>query len=145
NVGTVTHISTATSSGTVTVNSLIGSNVITVIQNSATSQLSLLNGLNAFGALIIKAGTVQATEGTAGQTTALGLGSVTLGDTAGSLAATLSLGGTISIFANPVVLGGTSGLLIIKTTSSSTAVNFSGGITGTNNVTIQTGTTTAPM
>jgi hypothetical protein len=141
NAGTLTH--TGTSSGTVTINSLIGSNVTQVVQNSATSQLTLTNSSNAFGSLFIKAGTVQATQSTAG--TILGLGSVTLGDTAGSAAANLSMGGTASTFSNPIVLGGTTGLLTIKTANSSTGVTFSGGITGANNVTIQSGTGTAAM
>lgn len=143
NVGTITH--TGASTGTVTINSLIGSNVTQVIQNSATSAMNLANGANAFGALIIKAGNVQISQNTAGQLSAGGVGTITLGDSSGTAAATLSGQGTQPTFSNPIVLGGTSGLLVIRSINSGTAGFFTGGITGPNSVTLQSGTGTAAL
>lgn len=139
NDGTLAH--TGSGNGAATISSVIGANVTEVIQNSATSQLNLSNGTNAFTALTIKSGSVQGAQNTAGQTTSLGTGTVTLGDSTGSASATLIAQGTQANYANPIILGLTSGTLTIRSVNTGTIVNFTGGITGTNNVTIATGAT----
>lgn len=142
NTGTVTH--TGTGTGVTTINSIIGANVTQVIQNSATSQMTLANGANQFGSLWVKAGTVQLGQnGTATQTSAGGLGTITLGDNTGSAAAILQLQGTVPNFSNPLVLGSTTGLLTLRLQNTGTSATFTGGITGNNNLTISTAGTGA--
>jgi len=146
NGGTVTH--TGSGTGLTTISSIIGSNVTQVIQNSATSPLTLSNGLNAFGALFVKAGTVQISQNTVGQLSAGGAGTITLGDSTGSANATLQLQGTQATFSNPIVLGSTTGLLTVQLQNTGTSATFSGGITGNNSVTLSaagTGTGTASL
>ncbi len=142
--GKLTNASTGT--GQVTISGLITSSVTGIIQDSATSKMVLNNGNNAFTVdLLIKQGTLQGSQGTAGQLTSLGFGSVRLGDTAGSASAALELNGTQSTFANPIILGTTSGALAIQSANTSTAVNLTGGITGNNSVAFNTGTGTAAL
>jgi fibronectin-binding autotransporter adhesin len=141
NIPTITNSGTGT--GLTTISSLIPSTVNSVVQNSATSQTLLNNGLNAFtGGVTIKAGILQASQNTAAQLTALGTGSVTLGDVSGSADATLRLQGSQATFTNGVILGGSTGTLRIASMNTGTVVNLNGGITGTNNVVLDSGTNT---
>lgn len=105
-----------------------------------------LSGVNTFnGGLTIKAGTVIGTV----SASVFGPGTITLGDTSGSNSAALQINTTGLTYANAIALaaGGT-GTLEIGTPVNAAAVNttFSGGLTGTNNLTINnqsvSGTTT---
>lgn len=136
NAGTITHDGTGT--GTVTIGAIIGSNVTSVIQDSATSSLNLTNAANAFGNLVIKSGNVQVGENSSGATT-FGNGTIYLGHSEGSSDARLTVQGTNVLTANPIVLGATSGTLTIASVNSGTAVTLTGGITGNNNVSFITG------
>ena len=91
-----------------------------------------LSGVNTFSSLTIKNGTVQAST----SISAFGAGSITLGDTTGSNAATLSSSINGGSFGNAIVLATnpTAGLLTITMTTNNQT--FSGGVTGTNNLTI---------
>jgi len=128
NAGAIINAGTGT--GTTTINSVIGTNVLSVVQNSATSALTL-NGANTYtGGTIIKAGTLNA--GTVAN--ALGTGVVTVGDPSVNKAATLNgnFGGTI---ANPIVLAtGVTAPLTIGTSNTAAGQIFSGGVTGNNNL-----------
>jgi fibronectin-binding autotransporter adhesin len=128
NTGTIQNIGTG--SGGVTISSVIGANVSEVDQNSTTSSLTL-SGANTFSGtgLKILAGTVTAST----SSTALGAGAVTLGS--GSNNATLQVGTTGLSFANPLVLN-SAGTLIIANTGAAVSTSFSGGVTGTGNLTI---------
>lgn len=110
-----------------------GANSLT---KAGTGQLTITNIANNFtGGLVIRAGLVEAQQASAGTT--LGGGTVTLGD--GSANATLQLQGGAASFNNPIVLGGSGTVLTISTRNSGTAVNLSGGITGTGNLTLNNG------
>lgn len=93
----------------------------------------VLSGANTFSnGLTIKAGTVSLTTSTSAGGGS-GTGTITLGDTSGSIAATLQ--GDGRTFANPIALAtGTTGTLTVQ--PSATACIFSGGVTGTNNLTL---------
>ncbi len=95
----------------------------------------LSNGTNSFGSVTIVSGTLQGSQGTAGQLTSLGSGSVTLGDIGGSATATLEAAGTLPTSPRtPSSWGGTSGALTISVSNTGTTATFTGGITGANNV-----------
>lgn len=142
--GTLSNVSSG--SGQVTLSGVIGAGVTGITQNSAASKMVLSNGANAFTAdVLIKQGTVQGSQSTAGQLTSLGLGSVRLGDTGGSASATLEANGTQPTYANPIILGTTTGTLTITSTNTSTAATFSGGITGNNSINFNSGTGSAPL
>jgi len=130
NIGTVTNAST--SSGSVAVSSVIGSNVTGVYENS-TNSLLILSAANTFGGLTVDAGIVE------GETnaTAFGGGNITIGNSAGgSSNATLDNVSTGLSYANPIVLASsTTGTLTIEN-GGSYATTFTGGITGTNNLVI---------
>ena len=101
-----------------------------------TSGTVTLSGGNGFsGGLTIQSGTVVASA----SAFALGAGTVTLGDTTGSNAASLLAGGTTSplTYSNPIVLAnGTTGALTIGNTGTDISATFTGGVTGTNNLTL---------
>ncbi len=152
--GTITN--SGTGSGTTTISAVIGTNVTGVIQNSATSQLTL-SGANTFtSGLTIKAGAVR------GQTSNNCFGAdsnvITLGDTSGTADTTIVNGGSITL-ANPItVAAGSSGVhSIVATTNGGITLNgaitlannllltsptnnyslvINGGITGTGNITL---------
>ncbi len=129
NAGTVTNSGTGTA--TTTISGIIGLPVTGVFQNSTSSALTL-SGANTFaGGLTINAGLVNLLT----SSTAAGTGTITLGDTAGSLPATLQASTTALTFANPIVLGGTSGQLTIQNNNIA-LTTFSGGITGSNNLVV---------
>ncbi|MDO8675227.1 MAG: filamentous hemagglutinin N-terminal domain-containing protein [Candidatus Omnitrophota bacterium] len=130
NTGTVTNSGTGT--GTATISAIIGTNVTNVIQNTTTSVLNL-SGANTFtgSGLTLKAGKVFGSV-----SAAFGAGTVTLGDTSGTAAVELRSTAALTI-TNPIVLAtnATAGALQISCSTSST---YSGGVTGTNNLTILT-------
>jgi len=136
--GSINNTGTVTNSGSgtvgVTISSVIGSNVTEVIQNSSTSALTL-SGANTFtgNGLTILKGTVRGTT----SANAFGTGSVTLGNSAGgSDDANLEVGTSGLTFANPIVLASnTTGTLTVKNLNS-VAATFTGGVTGTNDFTI---------
>src|SRR5439155_14578874 len=103
---------------------VIGVNVTGVIQNSATSQLTL-SGVNTFtGGLTIKKGTVNGTTSASAFGAAASV--ITLGDTSGSSDATLN-GAFAGTHANPIaVASGSSGTLTITNAAASV---FSGAMT----------------
>ncbi|GEM_PF-3769849 len=134
-IGTITN--SGTGSGTTTISAVIGTNVTGVIQNSATSQLTL-SGANTFtSGLTIKAGTVQA-ETSNSAFGGSGTGTITIGDTSGTANASLKGNtGTALTFANPItVVAGSSGTLSITSANSTADSTFSGAITLNNNLTI---------
>ncbi|MCX6719769.1 MAG: autotransporter-associated beta strand repeat-containing protein, partial [Candidatus Staskawiczbacteria bacterium] len=104
---------------------------------------TILSGANTFtGGLTIKAGIVQGKTSAA----AFGNGIVTLGDTSGSVAATLQAGTTGLTFGNRIVLSnGTAGKLTIGNTGTAISTTFSGGVTGANNLTINSNATTGTI
>ena len=118
--------------------------IASVIKNNSGNATALtktgagnltLSGANVFtGGMAIKAGTVLATNAGAlgsNATGGSGYGTVTLGDTSGSTAATLLLGATVN---NLIVLSsGTAGTLTLGSTGNVTA---GGLITGANNLNI---------
>lgn len=134
-VGAITHSPTGT--GATTISAAIGSNVTEVVQSSSTSTLILTNLTNSIAALTIKSGILEGQRAAAG--TPLGTNAITLGDSSGSANASLQFQGTAATFANPVVLGASTGLLSIRTRNGSTAVTFTGGVTGANNVRFDNG------
>jgi autotransporter-associated beta strand protein len=138
--GTITN--SGSGSGTTTISAVIGTNVTGVIQNSATSQLTL-SGNNTFTSaggnqgLVIKAGTARLQT----STNAGGAGTITIGDTSGSASATLVGGNLAAItFANPItVTSGSSGTLSIVSSGDFNGNHtFSGLIALNNNLTLTT-------
>ena len=127
--GTITNSGTGT--GVTTISGIIGSNVTGVVQNSASSQMSL-TGVNTFsGGVTIKAGTLSS-SGTFG----LGTGTLVLGGTSGSADATYILGNSVTI-TNPITVqaGSSANTLAISVGALNKAV-MSGPITLNNNLTL---------
>ena len=95
-------INSGTGTGTVTISGTIGTNVTSIYQNSATSQLTLSKAGNTFaGGLYINAGTVYDGGNNAG---AFGMGVIYLGSIGSSDSATLQTG-LISIDStNPIIV-----------------------------------------
>ena len=124
NAGSITNSGTGT--GLATISGAIGANVTTVTQNSATSAMTLSGANSVYTAgVTITSGTVKA-----GSATALGSGTVTMGD-----------GGTLDLNANAPVTGllssayGTSkvintGILKTLTISGTGAATYAGAIGG---------------
>ena len=139
---TITNNGSGTGSFLVGGNGAINNTVSKFVQDSATSSLRLRNiGGNTFaGGVEIKKGTVNFGNNASN----LGTGTVTLGNGAGGTdAATLDVGDNSNqSFANPIVLASTTtGPLTIRLTEDSTldshSKTFTGGITGSNSLTIQ--------
>ncbi len=138
--GVVNHTGTLTNSGsgtgTTTISGVIGTNVTRVIQDSVNSQLRL-SGANTFtGGIWIKAGSVLGNSNVA----AFGAGTITIGDSATNLDATLigNLTST-SVVVNPIVLSsGVTAKLTIASPNTGSQNTFSGGVTGTNNLLLST-------
>ena len=144
--GSPTLTNNGTGSGIVLIAGTLGSSVTKVVQDSATSTLSLRNGFthNTFGSLEIKKGTVSFGNSPLFGATNLGAGTVTLGNSAGGNdAATLAPADNNNVsFANPIVLAAnTTGLLKIRLGEddlvNSHSKTFTGGITGNNSLTIE--------
>lgn len=114
-----------------TIGSIIADNTsATALVKSGNGTLTLNSANSYTGGTIIKGGQVQV-----GNTAGLGTtGTITLGDTTGGNGAILRSNSAIS---RPLVLGaGTSGTLIVATLGNSSP-NYSGGVTGANNLTIR--------
>jgi autotransporter-associated beta strand protein len=143
NIGTITNQGSNAGTGNTLISTVIGPNVTGVTQNSTTSGLTL-SGVNTYaGGTNILAGTVTATT----SASALGTNLVTLGNTTGSSAASLLVGTSGLTFANPIVLAtnGSVGTLTIGNTGSGISTTFSGGVSGTNNFTINENATTGTI
>ncbi len=139
-IGNGSLVNAGTGAGILNLAGAIGANVTSVTQNSATSQLRLA-GNNAFGSLIINAGIVEGRQA-AGVSTSLGGGTVTLGGS-GTDNAALYGQGVNATFGNAIILGSTSGTLTIGALAATAPVNFTGGITGTNNIFLSAGSNAA--
>jgi len=158
--GTVNPSGTITNSGTGTQSSLIsgtiGANVTGVIQNSATSQLTLSGTNTSFNSgLTIKRGTVSGT--TSANAFGANTNVITIGDSSGSANATLN-GGFAGTHTNPIsIASGNTGTATITSSAASifsgpvtlnshdlrlapagSTLTLSGGMTGTGNLTIAT-------
>lgn len=138
--GGVNHVGTITSSGsgtgTTTISGVIGTNVTRVIQESVTSQLRLSAANTFTGGIWIKAGSVFGNSNAA----AFGAGTITIGDAATNLDATLvsNLANT-NVVVNPIVLtSGVTAKLTINSPNTGSQNTFSGGVTGTNNLLLST-------
>ncbi len=138
NIGTVTNSGSGAGTAQIGITSVIGTNVTEVIQNSTTSIL-VLAAANTFSGsgLSIKAGSVLVVA----QASAVGAGNITLGNTTGTAAASLLIASSSLNITRPVILAtnATAGTLTLGTFGSITGTTFSGGVTGTNNLTINDG------
>ncbi len=160
--GTVDNVSAGTAN-TLTLgdNDSTGNTFSGLIKN-ATGSLSIvkigsgnqtLSGANTFtGGLSIRSGaiiasTVNTALGGSSAGVANGLGTVTLGDTSGTNAASLLVATTGLNFANPIVLAtnATSGSLSLGNTGTAISTTFSGGVTGNNDLTIISNATTGTV
>jgi autotransporter-associated beta strand protein len=135
-------------SGNTALNGVISNNTATTaLIKQGSGDLSLAGSNTFTGGLVIKAGSVTART----SSNALGgssTGAVALGDTTGTSAASLLVGTTGLSFANPITLAtnASAGLLTIGTTSASVgSVTFTGGVSGTNHVTIDSSGTTGAV
>ena len=139
NTGTITNNGNGT--GTTTISGVIGTNVKGVVQNSATSPLTLStanlftnNGTTTFG-LTVKSGTVNANNATA-----LGAGAVQLGDTTGT--ATAIILGNGNTVANNITVQANAGANTNTLGNSGNASQvFSGLITLNDDLTVASGGT----
>jgi autotransporter-associated beta strand protein len=146
--GSITGTGTLTSTSAFdvqsgTINAVLGGTAGMIKTTAGTVALTPAVGVSETftGGVIIKAGTL--TAGTGGSTDVLGSNTITLGDTSGSADARFVYAGTATTYANPIVLAsGTTGLLSIGTTNATTVTSFTGGITGTNNLTVSGSTLT---
>src|SRR5262249_48309754 len=136
-----------TSTGLTTISNIIDTHVTGVFQNtgSLTASPLVLAGPNTFtSGLTVLGGTVDAAQ----VSQALGAGTVTLGNTTGSIPAALDISTSFLQFSNPIVLAANAnlsgvGMLTVGTTQSVTigrptdaTATFGGGVTGNNNLTI---------
>jgi len=157
---------TGVTSGQLTVattggNVKLGANVLTVGGNNTTTAFGgiisgnggsivkvgtgtlTLNGVNTFtGGSTIKAGALQLMGVISSNNAAGGTGLITLGDSAGSAAATLGLGSSganagTSTYFNNVLLGATTGALTIRNNAGNTVTKYAGTITGSNDLAFQ--------
>jgi autotransporter-associated beta strand protein len=138
--GSPTITNNGTGTATVSFSNVINSTVSKFVQDSATSMLSFRGTSASTGGVEVKKGTLNFGNNAAN----LGTGTVTLGNVAGgSDAATLEVtDNTSQSFANAIVLASTTtGPLTIRLTEDSIPIShsktFTGGITGSNSLTIQ--------
>jgi fibronectin-binding autotransporter adhesin len=154
NTGSLTN--SGSSSTGVTINATIGANVTAVVQNSATSALTLSASNSFTGGLAILAGTVNETNG---GDNSLGTGTITLGNSANTgQAATLVTTSGSSTFANPVTVTGNgtdtievtsynptytgnislaNNLVLISNNDQNSTLTASGNVSGTGNLTLK--------
>ena len=121
-------------SGVVKFAGTVGNTVTKVVQDSATSILSLRNSANAFANLEIKKGTVEMASGG----NVLGTGAVTLGNGTDPASLFHQDNGTAS-YANSINLATGAGTLTIgirDDTPSAYTATFTGGVTGNNSLTL---------
>jgi autotransporter-associated beta strand protein len=125
-----------------TISSLITNSAGVIKTGTSTLILSGANTTNFTGGLTVRQGTLQLqTSASAG-----GTGAITLGNTTGSDAATLQAATTALTYANAIVLAtGTTGVLMVRNTGTAISVTFSGGVTGTNNLRIESNATTGTV
>ena len=104
-----------------------------------------LSGVNTFsGGLAIQSGTVTAL--TSASALGAATGSVTLGVSGGTSAATLLVGTTGLTYANPIVLAtGAAGALTLGNSGTAVSTTFSNSVTGTNSFTINENATTGTI
>ncbi len=142
NIGTITNSGSGT--GAVAIDT-ISTNVTGVIQNSATSQLTLGGSSSFTSGVTVKSGTVLANVATS-NVFGTSASVITLGDTSGSANATILINKTGVTFPQSIVLAtGTTGTLTIGNTGTAISTTFSGGVTGTNNLTINENATTGTI
>jgi len=142
NIGTITNSGSGT--GAVAIDT-ISTNVTGVIQNSATSQLTLGGSSGFTSGVTVKSGTVLA-NAAAANVFGTSASVITLGDTSGSANATILINKTGVTFPQSIVLAtGTTGTLTIGNTGTAISTTFSGGVTGTNNLTINENATTGTI
>jgi autotransporter-associated beta strand protein len=135
----VNHTGTLTNSGTgsgaTLISAGIDTNVTGVIQNSSSSALTLSGSNYYTGGTTVLAGTL------IGKTTqfngSFGTGTITLGTNGGTSSASLLIGTTVFHYPNNIVLAtGHTGTLTLGNIGSGISVNFTGSVTGNNNLTI---------
>lgn len=126
-LGGVTRTITA-NAGTLTLGGIVSNGGLT---KNGAGTLSLLAANTFSGGLVIKGGTVTTT--TSSDLASLGAGTVTLGDTTGTNAATLYLN-KAGTWLNPIILASNANhpALTLGTTTNNSAT-LTGGVTGTNN------------
>jgi len=165
NSGIITHVDSGAAAGGLAISGIIGTNVGNVIQNSATSALTLGAVANTWtGGLTIKAGNV--IGGSNANTFGGNTNIITLGDTTGSANTQLTPFNSATYLQAITVKGGNSGTatlmlgttsgapiwggaitldthdLIIAKSGTTGATQVTGGITGTGNISLNnTGTT----
>jgi autotransporter-associated beta strand protein len=148
NAGSINNIGTST--GLTTISNTIKTQVTGVIENTSAVAASplVLAGANTFtSGVTVLGGTVDAAQ----TSQALGVGAVTLGNTVSSIPAALLISTSFLQFSNPIQLAananlsGVGGLTIGSTQAvtigrpTDATATFSGGVTGTNNLTINVG------
>jgi autotransporter-associated beta strand protein len=142
NVGTVTNSGGGGGSASIAIG--FGSNVTDIIQDSATSTLSIASGVASTntGSTYIKAGTLRL-NGAGGSTSITPLnGTIYVGDTVGSNNATLEFANT-NVLTNPIVVqsNGNASTKALSVYSNGTPV-YSGGLTLNDNLDITASSTT---
>ncbi len=132
---TVTGGTTINNSALVTIGSATAASNVTLSTATLTKEGSgevVLYGANTIGNVLVNAGTLSLRNATAAGSSAT---PITLGASSGSASAALR---AVSLtVANPVVLGGTTGPLVINNLGGGTNAIYTGGVTGTNNLGIQ--------
>ena len=135
NAGTITN--SGSGAGATTISAVIGGDVTGIVQNSATSTLTLSgNNANYTGGMAINSGSLIATNN-AGALGAAG-NVVTLGATSSSSSsATLQLGSGYTYSPSIIVAGGSTGLLTIEANGTGIGpINLTGAVTLDNNLTV---------
>jgi autotransporter-associated beta strand protein len=130
--GTKTLTNQGSGAGGTTLSGIIsnGSGSVAIVQNSATSNLTL-SGANTFDTgVLVKQGTLIANNAAA-----LGTGTVLIGDTSGSADATLAIG-SVTVANNIIVQAGSSGKLTLSNTSTGSSARPTGNILLNNDLTI---------
>ncbi|MEY3898512.1 MAG: hypothetical protein RLZZ214_4034, partial [Verrucomicrobiota bacterium] len=139
--GTKTITNNGSGSGGVVFSGIIGngSGSVAIVQSSATSAMTL-RGANTFNTgVFVKQGTLIATSSVDGISTALGSGTLLLGDTSGSAAATFAMSSSSAVsYSNPItVQAGTTGKLTITRSGNSAAARPNGNILLNNDLTLE--------
>ena len=154
-LGSGTYTANIANSGTLEMGSSSNQTLSGIISGAGAlvksgSGTLILSGANTYsGATTIKAGTVQGNYTTVSSTTSsfgANTSTITIGDTTGSNNASLLVGYTGLTYLQPIVLAtGTTGTLTIGNNGTAVSTTFSGGVTGTNNLTINSNATTGTI